>query len=90
LGSTFDDIEMLAVGCRFTDCGHEHEPGCAVTAALADGSLAPERLDHYRRLQREAQAYERRRDERVRRQSDAIWGRLRGEGARLRKLKEGG
>jgi ribosome biogenesis GTPase len=90
LGVTFDDIETLAIGCRFTDCGHDHEPGCAVKAALATGILAPERLDHYRKLQREARAYERRHDQRVRRQSEGIWGQLRGEGARLRKWKEGG
>ena len=90
LGATFDDIERLALGCRFTDCGHDHEPGCALKAALATGALAPERLDHYQKLQREARAYERRHDERVRRQSQGISGQLRGEGAQVRRWKEGG
>lgn len=40
----FEDIEALAAGCRFTDCQHETEPGCAVLAAIEDGSLDPARL----------------------------------------------
>lgn len=51
----FADIEALGVGCRFRDCSHEREPGCAVLAAVDQGALAGERLDSYRRLQREEQ-----------------------------------
>jgi ribosome biogenesis GTPase len=90
LGTAFDEIATLSAGCRFADCGHNHEPGCAVKAAVANGTLAIERLDNYQKLQREAQAYERRHDERTRRQSDGICGSLRSEAARLRKWKEGG
>jgi len=53
LEDTFDDITELAGGCKFSDCRHESEPGCAVQAALADGSLAPARWQSYRDLQRE-------------------------------------
>jgi ribosome biogenesis GTPase / thiamine phosphate phosphatase len=53
LEDAFDDIAELAAGCRFSDCRHESEPGCAVQAALANGSLAPERWQSYRDLQRE-------------------------------------
>jgi ribosome biogenesis GTPase len=53
LTEAFDDIAELAAKCRFSDCRHEEEPGCAVRAALADGSLAPERWRSYRALQRE-------------------------------------
>lgn len=49
----FSDIAELAAGCRFGDCTHEHEPGCAVLEAEADGDLAPERLESYHKLQRE-------------------------------------
>jgi ribosome biogenesis GTPase / thiamine phosphate phosphatase len=49
----FTDVADLAAACRFADCAHESEPGCAVQAALADGSLAGERLESYRKLQRE-------------------------------------
>lgn len=52
-GAAFADVETLARECRFRDCGHEHEPGCAVQAAIAEGRLDPDRLRNYRRLQRE-------------------------------------
>jgi len=50
LADVFEDIVELALACRFTDCGHSAEPGCAIQAALADGSLTPERLDRWRKL----------------------------------------
>jgi ribosome biogenesis GTPase len=53
LTEAFDDIAALAIECRFSDCGHETEPGCAVQAARADGRLQPERWQRYRALQRE-------------------------------------
>ncbi len=53
LEETFDDIVALEAQCRFTDCRHETEPGCAVQAALADGLLARERWQRYRELERE-------------------------------------
>jgi ribosome biogenesis GTPase / thiamine phosphate phosphatase len=49
----FDDIEDLVDQCRFADCGHGVEPGCAVQAALADGTLPPERYESWVKLQRE-------------------------------------
>ena len=48
LTEAFDDIAALAGGCRFSDCSHESEPGCAVQAALAEGRLTPERWERYR------------------------------------------
>ncbi len=53
LAQAFSEIEELAEGCRFHDCGHHTEPGCAVRAALADGTLAERRWDSYVKLQRE-------------------------------------
>jgi len=50
LGTVFEDIEALALACRFTNCGHGNEPGCAVRAALEAGALAAERYAHYRKL----------------------------------------
>ena len=55
---TFSDLAELAAGCRFTDCAHESEPGCAVRAAIADGRLPEERLSSYRKLQRELERLE--------------------------------
>jgi ribosome biogenesis GTPase len=51
--STFGDIEELAESCRFSDCRHQGEPGCAVGEAVARGELAPERLESYHKLLRE-------------------------------------
>jgi len=90
LDRAFEDIEALAAHCRFRDCGHEHEPGCAVMEAARMGKLDGDRLEHYHRLRREARAYERRHDEHTRRQSERVWGQLHEEVARLRKWKEGG
>ncbi len=49
----FADIETFAAGCRFHDCAHDREPGCAVQRAVADGSLDPSRVAHYRELDAE-------------------------------------
>jgi ribosome biogenesis GTPase len=53
LRQAFDDIEELAVNCRFRDCGHRNEPGCAVQSAISDGRLDPDRLRSYMKLQKE-------------------------------------
>ncbi len=53
LDDVFSDIAALAGQCRFTDCGHESEPGCAVQSAIVDDTLDPERLRRYRKLQSE-------------------------------------
>jgi len=54
--SQFSDIDELAASCRFGDCGHVSEPGCAVRAALADGSLDPARWQNYLKLRDELSA----------------------------------
>lgn len=55
---SFVDIADLATGCRFGDCAHETEPGCAVLAAIEDETLATERLESWRSLRREAASAE--------------------------------
>ncbi len=52
----FPDIHALALRCRFTDCGHTNEPGCAIRVALASGDLPIERLENYRKLKAEKKA----------------------------------
>jgi ribosome biogenesis GTPase len=54
VSAAFEDVEGVAAACRFSDCSHRSEPGCAVRAALRGGSLAAERFDAYEKLQREA------------------------------------
>jgi ribosome biogenesis GTPase len=53
IDGAFGEVEELAARCRFRDCAHAGEPGCAVTAALDDGELAPDRLASYLHLRRE-------------------------------------
>ncbi len=55
LERTFVEIESLATRCRFRDCSHRHETGCAVRSAWADGSLDARRLESYLKLGREAE-----------------------------------
>ena len=56
LGAVFDDIERLAENCRFRDCGHSTEPGCAVRGALDGGFLDADRWAHFQKLSRELAA----------------------------------
>jgi ribosome biogenesis GTPase len=66
LDEAFSDVEELVGGCRFNDCAHESEPGCAVTAAIAGGLLDPLRLESYKRLLREQRQIAARTDPRLR------------------------
>jgi ribosome biogenesis GTPase len=63
LESAFADVEALAARCRFGDCAHDSEPGCAVRAAAERGTLDPARLESWRRLRRELAWLEIRQDE---------------------------
>jgi ribosome biogenesis GTPase len=73
LASTFPDIEALVDECRFNDCSHETEPGCAVQSAIADGTLAERRLDSWRRLRREMAWMASRTDARLRTEQLKKW-----------------
>jgi ribosome biogenesis GTPase / thiamine phosphate phosphatase len=66
LEQAFEDVAALAAACRFADCAHEREPGCAVRQALRNGSLPRERFESWRKLQRELARLERRLDARAR------------------------
>jgi ribosome biogenesis GTPase len=73
LGNLFEDVEELALLCRFTDCAHVTEPGCAIKGALADGSLDAGRFQSYRKLQRELRAVAAKTDMRVRIEERKKW-----------------
>jgi ribosome biogenesis GTPase len=62
LGETFEDVAALAGRCRFRDCRHDAEPGCAIRAAVEAGELPEERWASYEKLQKETAYEERRRD----------------------------
>lgn len=63
LESAFADVEALAASCRFRDCAHESEPGCAVIDGVVSGALPAERLSHWHQLRRELAYLERKQDE---------------------------
>jgi ribosome biogenesis GTPase len=65
IGTAFADIDELVAQCRFSDCAHEREPGCAVRAALHDGELDRERYESWRKLQRELEHLRVRQDGRL-------------------------
>ena len=73
VAATFADIEALAMECRFRDCAHEAEPGCAVQAALADGSLDEGRWRGYVKLQREVARFARKDDRRQQAELRKVW-----------------
>jgi ribosome biogenesis GTPase len=74
--ATFNEVETLARQCRFSDCRHEGEPGCAVAAALEAGTLSPERLASHHKLEAERHAAEARADQRARREADRKFGKF--------------
>lgn len=89
VGQVFAEIEELAEECRFHDCAHGSEPGCAVLAALEDGSLPERRLESYRKLLRENQRIVAKTDARLRAEIRRDW-RLKGaEGRAAMEAKRG-
>ncbi|MEW4287116.1 ribosome small subunit-dependent GTPase A [Rossellomorea marisflavi] len=65
LSTQFNDVEELARSCRFNDCSHGSEPGCAIRIAIEEGSLSEDRYLHYEKLQREIAYMERRGNKRL-------------------------
>jgi len=85
LGPPFSDVEAYAETCRFRDCVHDQEPGCAVREAVASGKLAGERLEYWHRLRRELGFLARKQDQRAdAEQRHRIRGLMRGLRAHLR------
>jgi ribosome biogenesis GTPase len=73
LDQAFVDVADLIAACRFSDCQHRTEPGCAVKAALADGSLSRERWESYQKLQRELARLERKLDPKLQSEERKKW-----------------
>jgi ribosome biogenesis GTPase / thiamine phosphate phosphatase len=89
VGRVFSEIEELAEGCRFHDCAHDAEPGCAVLAAIEDGSLPERRLESYRKLLRENQRIVAKTDARVRAEILRDWKQKGAEGRAAMQAKRG-
>jgi len=73
MSETFSDVEELAGECRFNDCTHTREPGCAVLAAVASGELPSDRLQSWFKLQRELRAIAIRHDHLLRKEETRKW-----------------
>ncbi|MBI4625342.1 MAG: ribosome small subunit-dependent GTPase A [Verrucomicrobia bacterium] len=76
LAATFADVAALTARCRFSDCTHRSEPGCAVQAALDDGSLEIDRWQSFQKLRREQAYAARKADPRLERQTRAHWRKI--------------
>jgi ribosome biogenesis GTPase len=76
LAGSFSDIAEIADGCRFRDCTHSGEPGCAVQAALNDGGLTHERFASYLELRKEIAYLERRSNDKLRREEREKWKKI--------------
>ena len=76
LDTTFADIAALAARCRFSDCSHRAEPGCAIQSALDDGTLDLDRWQSFQKLQREQAHAARKADPRVARETRDQWKKL--------------
>ncbi|MGP4092195.1 ribosome small subunit-dependent GTPase A [Streptomyces sp. KR55] len=89
VGHVFSEIEELAERCRFHDCAHESEPGCAVLAAIDSGELAVRRLESYRKLLRENQRIVAKTDARLRAEIRKDWKRKGAQGRAAMEAKRG-
>jgi ribosome biogenesis GTPase len=87
LGQAYDDIERAALLCRFSDCRHAGEPGCAVAAAVASGEIDTARLESFRKLDREIASLELRNDARAARAQERRLGRIYREAAKPAKRR---
>jgi ribosome biogenesis GTPase / thiamine phosphate phosphatase len=89
VGQVFSEIERLAERCRFHDCAHEAEPGCAVLAAIDSGELQVRRLESYRKLKRENQWIVAKTDARLRAELRKDWKKRGAQGKAAMEAKRG-
>jgi ribosome biogenesis GTPase len=83
LSQSFQDVESLAEQCRFRDCTHNNEPGCAVQTAIEKGDLDEERYNSYLKLQREMAYFARKEDQKLALAERAKWKKIAGDRTRV-------
>lgn len=88
LEETFDDIEQIARNCFFKDCLHESEPRCAVTRAVAAGTIDSDRFESYKKLQKELRYLDRRQDQRAQLDEKRRWKSIMKEMRRFNKKNQ--
>lgn len=87
ISKTFEDIEKLSLQCRFSDCNHDTEPGCAIKNAIEQGELSLDRVDSYKKLLGEQEYLNNRRNTYERRKKDKKLGKIFRQGKAIRKYK---
>jgi len=87
IDEAFEDVTELFAQCKFSDCAHDREPGCAVRSALDDGTLPAERWDSYQKLQGELEHLERKLDKRAASEARKKWKTLSQDGRANMRLK---
>jgi ribosome biogenesis GTPase len=87
IGATFEDIEELIKKCKFTDCKHESEPGCAVNEAMENGSLDEDRYYSYLKLKREIGYFERKHDQKAMLAEKKRWKKIHMQAKQHMKMK---
>jgi ribosome biogenesis GTPase len=87
--AAFEDIAEIAAACRFGDCTHTTEPGCAVLAGAADGTISADRLENYRKLLRELAFEERKHDKAASANVKRRWKQIQKEQRALSKRRDG-
>ncbi|HET7658676.1 MAG TPA: ribosome small subunit-dependent GTPase A [Bacillales bacterium] len=83
LGYSFSDVEELAAECKFRDCKHEGEPGCAVQVAIESGELEQSRFENYLKLQKEMAFLERKTNKRLQKEEREKWKKIAGDRTRV-------
>ncbi|HOO54262.1 MAG TPA: ribosome small subunit-dependent GTPase A [Methanothrix sp.] len=89
LEEAFQDVIELARECKFRDCRHETEPGCAVKRAIEEGTLSEVRLESYRKLQRELLAIERKKNPKLMAEEQKKWKNISRMAKEIQKRKAG-
>lgn len=89
LDDSFQDVIELAKECKFRDCRHETEPGCAVKRAIEEGTLPEVRLESYRKLQRELLAVERKKNPKLMAEEQKKWKNISRMAKEIKKRRAG-
>ena len=89
IDTAFADIAAIAARCRFRDCHHNAEPGCAINLALDDGSLGFDRWESYQKLQREQAYAARRENPRLERETRNDWKKIHKRARAIMRMKRG-
>jgi len=88
LSASFGDVEDLAAGCRFRDCSHSREPGCAIRAAIEDGDLDSARFQSYLKLQKELRHLVTRQDRHAREEERQKWKKITMDYRQIKNMKK--